>query len=107
MGSSFSLFLRFAGRSLLGGVAFFTMIYPRSNATETSWARGEYQVQLNLPGNSRPMGFCDGTDADIAELQAIAESEGADEMRIERKRLKTGREIWTLHGGAQEESFED
>jgi hypothetical protein len=29
----------------------------------------------------------------------MAESEGADEMRIEKKSLKTGREIWTLHGG--------
>jgi hypothetical protein len=56
-------------------------------------------VQLNLPNNPRPMGFCDGSDADIAELEAIAEAEGADEMRIEKKLLKTGREIWTLYGG--------
>ena len=36
-----------------------------------------------------------------AELQELAESEGADEVRIERKVLKTGREIWTLHGSSQ------
>ena len=29
----------------------------------------------------------------------MAESEGADEMRIDKKLLKSGREIWTLHGG--------
>jgi hypothetical protein len=53
------------------------------------------------------MGFCDGTDADLAELQAMAESEGADEMRIDRKVLKSGRELWTLHGGGGEpEEFE-
>ena len=74
------------------------MIYPHSNKTQTRWDHGDYKVQLNLPNNPRPMGFCDGSSADIAELQAIAESEGADEMRIEKKLLKTGREIWTLHG---------
>ena len=65
------------------------MIYPRSDATETNWARGQYKVRLELPGHSRPMGFCDGSESDLAELQAIAESEGADEMRIEKKLLKT------------------
>jgi len=45
------------------------------------------------------MGFCDGSAEDVAELQALAESEGADGMRIDKKTLKTGREIWTLHGG--------
>ena len=75
------------------------MIYPHSNETQTRWDHGDYKVQLDLPNSPKPMGFCDGTDADIAELEAIAESEGADEMRIEKKVLKTGREIWTLHGG--------
>ena len=74
------------------------MIYPHSNETQTRWDRGDYKVQLNLPNNPRPMGFCDGSDADVAELQAIAEAEGAEEMRIEKKLLKTGREIWTLYG---------
>jgi hypothetical protein len=74
------------------------MIYPYSNATQTAWDHGEYQVQLTLPNNPRPMGFCDGSAADVAELREIAEQEDA-EMRIEKKRLKSGREIWTLHGG--------
>ncbi len=75
------------------------MIYPYSNATQTRWDRGEFKVQLNVPDNTRPMGFCDGSDSDVAELGSLAESEGADEMRIEKKILKTGRELWTLHGG--------
>ena len=74
------------------------MIHPHSNETQTRWDRGDYKVQLNLPNNPSPVGFCDGSDDDIAELQARAEAEGAEAMRIERKYLKTGREIWTLHG---------
>ncbi len=74
------------------------MIRPHSNETQTAWDHGEYQVRLDLPNNPRPMGFCDGTDEDIAELHQIAEAEGAGAMRIEKKHLKTGREIWTLYG---------
>ncbi|MEM6293144.1 MAG: hypothetical protein AAGA54_17845 [Myxococcota bacterium] len=74
------------------------MIYPHSNETQTRWDRGELQVQLVQPNNPRPIGFCDGTDADIAELQETAMSEGADGFNIDRKVLKTGREIWTLRG---------
>jgi len=57
-----------------------------------------FKVQLIQPGSTRPIGFCDGSAADLAELRELAESEGADEMRIEKKILKSGREIWTLHG---------
>ncbi len=53
-------------------------------------------MQLNLPNNSRPMGFCDGTADDVAELEAMAENEGVHELAIQKKLLKTGREIWTL-----------
>ncbi|PRQ09723.1 hypothetical protein [Enhygromyxa salina] len=74
------------------------MIYPHTNETQTRWDRGDYKVQLNLPNNPRPMGFCDGTAADLAELEAIAQAEGAGSARIEKKVLKTGREIWTLYG---------
>lgn len=74
------------------------MIHRYSNETQTRWDHGEFQVQLQAAGAPRPMGFCDGTDEDLAELQSIAEAEGADEMRITKKRLKTGREIWTLGG---------
>jgi hypothetical protein len=75
------------------------MIHPYSNATQTRWDHGEFKVQLKQFGNTRPMGFCDGSKADVTELRELAESEGADEMRIEKKVLKSGREIWTLHGG--------
>ena len=74
------------------------MIHPYSNATQTRWNRGEFKVQLNLPENSRPMGFCDGTAEDVAELLSIAESEGAENVQIHKKQLKSGREIWTLGG---------
>jgi hypothetical protein len=74
------------------------MIHPYSNETQTRWDRGELKVQLLLPETSRPMGYCDGTPADVAELKAIAEAENS-QMKIEVKVLKTGREIWTLRGG--------
>ena len=72
------------------------MIYPFDNETQTRWDHGEFKVQLNLANNPRPIGFCDGTDADMAELRERGESEGADEVRVQKKVLKTGREIWTL-----------
>ena len=74
------------------------MIYPYDNSSQTRWDRGEFKVQLNKPNNPRPVGFCDGSDADLAELINIAESEGADDVTIEKKPLKSGREIWTLGG---------
>jgi len=74
------------------------MIHPYDNSTQTRWDRGEFKVQLMLPNSTRPMGFCDGSDADIAELSAIAEAEGADQVAIHKRVLKTGREIWTLGG---------
>ncbi len=74
------------------------MIHPYSNATQSKWDKGEFKVQLLLPETTRPMGFCDGTAADVAELNAIAEAENSS-MTIEKKVLKTGREIWTLRGG--------
>jgi hypothetical protein len=73
------------------------MIHPFNNATQTRWEKGEFKVQLLLPENTRPMGFCDGTAADRAELQAIADAENSP-LSIEVKVLKTGREIWTLRG---------
>ena len=77
-----------------------TMIYPYDNATQTRWNRGELKVQLNRPDDARPMGFCDGSPEDIAELLAVAEAEGADDMQIHKKQLKSGREVWTLGGPA-------
>ena len=74
------------------------MIHFYSNETQTRWDRGEFKVQLVQPNNPRPIGFCDGTSADTEELQSIAASEGAEEFRVHKKVLKTGREIWTLGG---------
>ena len=72
------------------------MIYFYSSETQTRWDRGEFKVQLLVSNNSRPMGFCDGTREDVAEFESIAEAEGANEVRITQKVLKTGRENWTL-----------
>lgn len=72
------------------------MIHPYDNATQTQWDRGQLKVQLMAKNSTRPMGFCDGTPADLAELQAIAEAEGAEGMKIEKQTLKSGREIWTM-----------
>lgn len=77
------------------------MIHPFSNATQSKWDKGEFKVQLLLPETTRPMGFCDGTAEDLAELKAIADAENS-ELKIEKKILKTGREIWTLRGGGGE-----
>lgn len=74
------------------------MIHPFSNATQTRWEKGDFKVQLLVPESSRPMGFCDGTPADVAELKALAEAESS-QVTIEVKVLKTGREVWTLRGG--------
>jgi hypothetical protein len=56
----------------------------------------DFKVQLNAANSTRPIGYCDGTDADMAELRELASTEGADEMRFQRKLLTTGREVWTL-----------
>ncbi|MFK7985252.1 MAG: hypothetical protein AB8I08_04405 [Sandaracinaceae bacterium] len=74
-----------------------TMFTAHDNESQTRWDRGDLQVQVRVPGNDRPIGFCDGTDDDLAEIRQMAESEGAGGVRIERKALKTGREIWTVH----------
>jgi hypothetical protein len=85
------------------------MIHSYSNETQTRWDRGEFKAQLNQAGNDRPMGYCDGSDADLAELQQLAESEGAEDVCIDRKLLKSGRELWTLSGGSQpsDEAMDD
>lgn len=74
------------------------MIHPYNNATQTGWDKGKFQVQLEAPNNPTPIGFCDGSTADIAELHAIAAAEGADDVKIHKKHLKSGRQIWTLGG---------
>ncbi len=76
------------------------VIHPYSNETQTRWDRGEFKVQLNQLNNTRPIGYCDGSEADVSELREMAESEGAEEVRIEKKTLKSGREVWTLYGSS-------
>ena len=39
-----------------------------------------------------------GSPEDVNELLSIAEAEGVYDAKIDRKILKTGREIWTLGG---------
>lgn len=73
------------------------MVHPHDNQTQTRWDKGEFKVMLMTPASSKPMGFCDGSAADVAELTSAAEAENAT-LRIEKKLLKTGREVWTLHG---------
>ena len=74
------------------------MIHPYDNSTQKRWDRGELKVQLNQPNNPRPIGYCDGSPEDVNELLSIAEAEGVYDAKINRKILKTGREIWTLGG---------
>ena len=78
-----------------------TMIHRYSNDTQTRWNHGEFKVQLNLPDDTRPIGFCDGSPEDIAELLAIAGAEGATDVGFRKKLLKSGREIWTLVGSTE------
>ena len=77
------------------------MIHRHSNATQTRWDHGEFKVQLRLPNDPRPMGFCDGSPEDVAEILSIAEAEGACDLNIQKKYLKSGREIWTLGGSPE------
>jgi hypothetical protein len=72
------------------------MIHPYDNESQTRWDHGDFKVQLNAANSTRPIGFCDGSEADMAELRERASTEGADEVRIQKKLLKTGREVWTL-----------
>jgi hypothetical protein len=79
------------------------MIHFYDNSTQTRWDRGEFKVQLNLPNNPRPLGFCDGSPEDVAEILGLAEAEGVDDVQVHKKVLKTGREVWTLVGSGQSE----
>jgi hypothetical protein len=83
------------------------MIHRYNAKTQQRWNRGELQVQLNTPGSTRPMGYCDGTDEDEAELRAIAESEDVENLPIAKRILKTGREIWTVGAPPNPADLED
>lgn len=70
-------------------------IQPHSNETQTRWDRGEFQVMIQSATTGTTIGFCQGDRADELEIQETAMREGA-EVAIDKKRLKTGREIWTV-----------
>jgi len=71
-------------------------IYPANNETQTRWGKGDFGAMLMRPDITDPFGFCDGTSDDEQEILAQAEMEGA-EVRIDKKTLKSGREVWTVH----------
>ena len=66
-----------------------------NNETQTRWDHGEFGAMILSPENSTPIGFCAGTPSDEEEIIATATEEGV-EVVIDKKRLKTGREIWTV-----------
>ncbi len=70
-------------------------IEPHSNETQTKWDHGEFQVMIKSPRSRNPIGFCDGDKADEAQIHERAMREGT-EVTIDKKLLKTGREIWTV-----------
>ncbi len=71
-------------------------IIPHSNESETQWGHGEFQVMIKSPRVRNPIGYCDGTEADERALRERAMKEGT-RIRIDKKTLKTGRQIWTVH----------
>ena len=75
-------------------------IHEHNNVTQTKWDKGGFKAMIKAPNNERPVGFCDGTPADESALVEMAELEGMTGVRIQRKNLKTGREIWTVVGDA-------
>jgi hypothetical protein len=74
-------------------------IEPWNNETQTKWDHGGFQVMIKTPENSRPIGFCDGDAADERAIVEQALREGT-EVAIDKKVLKTGREIWTVRSVA-------
>lgn len=82
------------------------MIHHYNHEHLSRWNRGEHQVRIDVPGRRLPMGYCDGTEEDEAELRAIAEAEGVEDLPITKKLLKTGRQIWTVGGPPQVDEFD-
>lgn len=76
-------------------------IYAQDNENDSRWNRGEHQVMLKSPTAERPFGYCDGTQEDEDALMELAAEEGVANATIEKKALKSGREVWTLHGEAE------
>lgn len=85
------------------------MIHRHDNESSTRWDRGDFKVKILVPTSDRPVGYCDGTAEDENELRSIAEAEGTELPEIQRKILKTGREVWTIGEApsASEQADED
>ena len=73
-------------------------IHIYSTQYENLWNKGQLAVMIKAQGAERPFGYCDGTQEDADALIAMAEGEGLERVRIERKDLKTGRQVWTILG---------
>lgn len=82
------------------------MITMYSDDAMRKWNRGEFKVQLDVPNRQRPLGYCDGTADDEAELLAMSEGEGEHALEVHKRILKTGREIWTLKTPANQDDDE-
>ena len=83
------------------------MIHRYDNKSLALWDHGDLKVKIVVPSSERPVAYCDGTEEDERELRAIAEEEGTELPTIQRKILKTGREIWTIGEPPKEEAEED
>lgn len=75
-------------------------IHPHSNETETRWSKGGYQVMIMSPSSDKPIAYSEGTPEDEAELISQAEMEGLTDVTIQKKLMKSGREVWTITGQA-------
>ena len=73
-------------------------IQPYNTNAENTWNKGGYRAMIRANGSERPFGYCDGNAEDEAALIAMAEGEGLEAVRIDKKSLKTGREVWTIVG---------
>ena len=70
-------------------------IVEHCNESQTRWDHGEFQVMLKSPNARQPIGFCDGGKKAEEAIHQRAMKEGA-EVEIDKKKLKSGREIWTV-----------
>lgn len=75
-------------------------IHSHSNETETKWSKGGFQVMIMSPTSDKPIGYSEGTPEDEADLISQAEQEGLADVVIQKKSMKSGREIWTITGQA-------
>ncbi len=71
-------------------------IHPHNTQTETKWSKGLFQVMIRSPNWERPYGYCDGSSEDENSLLEMAQGEGLFDAQLQKRTLKTGRQIWTL-----------